>query len=123
MATDPHVPWIEKLIRDAQAAGEFDDLPGAGAPIEDLERSYEPAWWARRFIERERLNEAAIELASRIRRDLPRLLADRDEAKVRRGLEAHNIEVGRINADLPEHERLEALDVGRILSERSRRHG
>lgn len=120
--TDEHLPWFERLIRDAEAAGEFDDLPGEGEPIADLDRPYAAGWWAKRFMERERLNEAAIELAARIRRELPRLLAGRDEPVVRERLHAYNREIGVINTGLPDAERLAPLDIDRILSDRRRRH-
>ena len=29
--------WVERQIREATARGEFDNLPGAGKPIEDLD--------------------------------------------------------------------------------------
>lgn len=41
-------------------AGEFDDLPGAGKPIPDLDRPYDPEWWARKLIERERLRDIGL---------------------------------------------------------------
>ncbi len=119
---DEHLPWFERLIRDAEAAGEFDDLPGKGKPIADLDRPYAAGWWAKRFVERERVNEAAIELAARMRRELPRLLAGRDEAVVRERLDAYNREIDAINAGQPEAERLALLDVDRILADRRRRH-
>ncbi len=46
--------WIDRQIREAQQRGAFDDLPGAGKPIEGLDDP-DPDWWAKRLIERERL--------------------------------------------------------------------
>ena len=47
-------PWIERIIREAAEAGEFDGMPGTGRPLDDLERPYEPDWWVRRWFLRER---------------------------------------------------------------------
>lgn len=121
MSDDRHVPWFERLIRDAEAAGEFDELPGKGKPIGDLHRHYEAGWWARRFLERERLNDEAIELASRLRAELPRVLAGRDEEAVRARLDAYNEEIAAINAGLPEAQRLSLIDVELMLAGRRNR--
>ena len=43
---------VEQQIRAAMARGEFDDLPGAGKPL-DLDHR-EPGWWAEQFVRRER---------------------------------------------------------------------
>jgi len=32
----------------------FDDLPGAGRPIRDLDRIRQPGWWATRLVKNER---------------------------------------------------------------------
>lgn len=47
--------WIDRQIREAQERGAFDNLPGAGKPIEGLD-DRDPDWWAKRLIEREGLN-------------------------------------------------------------------
>ncbi len=43
---------VEQQIQAAMARGEFDDLPGAGKPL-DLDPR-EPGWWAEQFVRRER---------------------------------------------------------------------
>lgn len=122
MARPDHLPWVERVIRDAEAAGEFDDLVGTGKPIDDLDRHYEPAWWARRFIERQGRNDAAADVAARLRRELPHVLADRDEGTVRKRLEAYHDEIVSINHGLASNDRLEPLDVEQMLTDRARRH-
>ncbi len=47
----------EQRIREAIEAGAFDDLPGLGRPIPDLDRPYDPMWWVKRWLARERLDE------------------------------------------------------------------
>ncbi|MGX1933950.1 DnaJ family domain-containing protein [Microbacterium resistens] len=46
---------VETAIQVAIRRGEFDDLPGAGKPLEGLAASSDPDWWIRRKIEREGL--------------------------------------------------------------------
>src|SRR5215471_7365332 len=52
---DQQVLWVDAQIRDAMARGEFDNLPGAGKPIEGLDGTYDPEWWVKGLIKRERL--------------------------------------------------------------------
>ncbi|MCR2812415.1 MULTISPECIES: DUF1992 domain-containing protein [Microbacterium] len=54
MSTD-RAAYIETAIQQAIRAGEFDDLPGAGKPIEGLGVAHDPDWWIRRKIQTEKL--------------------------------------------------------------------
>ncbi|KQQ05675.1 MULTISPECIES: J-domain-containing protein [unclassified Rathayibacter] len=47
--------FIETSIQQAIRRGDFDDLPGAGKPLEGLGQAHDPDWWIRRKIERENL--------------------------------------------------------------------
>ena len=51
--------WLESLverrIREATERGEFDDLPGAGRPL-DLRDSDDPDWWIKRLARRENID-------------------------------------------------------------------
>ncbi|GGS43640.1 MULTISPECIES: DnaJ family domain-containing protein [Streptomyces] len=52
----PFESWVDKQIRDAQGRGEFDRLPGAGAPLPaDVESTYDELWWVKRKLAREGL--------------------------------------------------------------------
>ncbi len=46
---------VDKAIREAQERGEFDNLPGAGKPL-DLSDSGDPDWWVKRYAARENLD-------------------------------------------------------------------
>jgi hypothetical protein len=52
---DPYESFIEKQIREAQERGEFDNLPGAGKPLQGLE-SPDPDWWVKQLVRREGLD-------------------------------------------------------------------
>lgn len=47
----------ENRIREAIEEGKFDRLPGAGMPLAGLDEPYDPLWWVRSWIRRERLRE------------------------------------------------------------------
>ncbi|MEU1972961.1 DUF1992 domain-containing protein [Microbacterium sp. NPDC019599] len=47
--------FVETAIQQAIRRGEFDDLPGAGKPLEGLGERHDPDWWIRRKIEQEQL--------------------------------------------------------------------
>lgn len=47
--------FVETAIQLAIRRGEFDNLPGAGKPIEGLGTHHDPDWWIRRKIETENL--------------------------------------------------------------------
>ena len=47
--------YVEVSIQQAMRNGDFDDLPGAGKPIDGLGDVHDPDWWIRRKIQRENL--------------------------------------------------------------------
>jgi hypothetical protein len=51
--------WVEAQIQQAQNAGEFDDLAGAGKPLQ-LAESHDPDWWVKDFIRREKIDTGAL---------------------------------------------------------------
>jgi len=93
-----HEPWVERLIREAQERGEFDNLAGAGKPLPPFERQNDENWWVRGLIERENLDMTAAlppQLALRKEsQDLPqRILREHSEQRVRDLLEDFNARV------------------------------
>lgn len=95
MAGQPY--WesaVEKQIREAQERGDFDNLPGAGKPL-DLSDSDDPDWWVKRFARREKLDlGGALPGALALRKEAagyPESLVDvRTEAQVREIVEDYN---------------------------------
>jgi hypothetical protein len=63
---------IERRIREAMERGEFDDLPGAGKPIADLDQPEDELSWLRRWMKREGidLSKELAELSPEQRRRL-----------------------------------------------------
>lgn len=52
-----HESWVERQIREAQERGDFDNLPGAGRPLEGLDDP-DPDWWLKKMMAREGLDMA-----------------------------------------------------------------
>ncbi len=52
---DPAESFPDRLIREAMAAGEFDDLPGSGKPIPGRGTPDDAGWWIRDWVGRNRL--------------------------------------------------------------------
>lgn len=47
--------WVDLQVRQAMERGDFENLPGAGKPIEGLGATHDPDWWVKRLVERERI--------------------------------------------------------------------
>ena len=45
--------WVERQIREATERGEFDNLPGAGRPIDGLDEPHDELWWVKQKLRRE----------------------------------------------------------------------
>ena len=56
--------WVDAQIREAMARGDFDDLPGAGKPLQ-LGDSHDPDWWLKKLVERENIAVLPPSLALR----------------------------------------------------------
>jgi hypothetical protein len=50
--------WVDFQVRRAMERGEFENLPGAGKPL-DLPAQHDPDWWVKRLIEREKISGIA----------------------------------------------------------------
>lgn len=84
--------YVETAIQQAIRRGEFDDLPGAGKPL-DLGGTHDPDWWIRRKIESENLTglgPPALTLRVEHAELAERMDAIGHEADVREALEDFN---------------------------------
>ena len=57
--------WIDRQVREAEERGEFDDLPGAGRPIPDLDKPFDELRWVKEKLRREGLTYMAPSVALR----------------------------------------------------------
>ena len=90
---------IERQIREARAEGRFDQIEGAGRPLADAEAPYDPNWWTKRLIERERVSELppALAIRSRVERELDGLFALESEEAVVSYVATHRGAIGYVS--------------------------
>lgn len=92
---------IEAQIKAARRRGDFDNLPGAGKPIEGLDRD-DPDWWLKNKMKEEGLEGGVVVPSLQLRADVPRELArirlmkDRDTART--ALAALNLRIHKVNS-------------------------
>jgi len=112
--------WIEAQIRVAQEQGAFDNLPGAGKPLPNLDQEHDPLRWVKQLAEREQLSllPPSLELLRKVEKELAALEKLPDEATVRRRVAALNVEIARLNATAGEGPptRLGKLDVDQVVA-------
>lgn len=60
MKKDPseQATWIDELINEAEARGEFDNLPGTGKPISGAGTKDDDLWWVRSWLERNKESDS-----------------------------------------------------------------
>ncbi|MFG3099064.1 DUF1992 domain-containing protein [Streptomyces sp. NPDC048182] len=88
--------WVDHQIREADACGAFDRLPGAGRPLpSEVEASYDELWWVRRKMAREGLSALPPTLALRKEAEdaLAAALDAPSEGAVRRIVEDVNVKI------------------------------
>lgn len=111
--------WIDKEIRDAMERGEFDDLPGKGKPLPDIDRPRDELWWVRQKLKRE--NVQLLPPSLQVRKDLDAVrerIAATDDEKVVRALVADiNEKIREVNRSIVSGppSTLVALDVERVV--------
>jgi hypothetical protein len=112
--------WIDAQIRVAREQGAFDNLPGAGKPLANLDQPYDPLWWVKQLVRREQVSDLppSLELLRKVERELAALEKLPDEAAVRRQVAALNVDIAKVNATVVEGPptRLGTLDVDRIVA-------
>ena len=65
--------WIDRQIRVGMENGAFDELPGRGKPMRDLDRPRDEMWWVRDKVRRENLRHVSPTV--QVRRELDAALA------------------------------------------------
>jgi hypothetical protein len=119
----PGVTWesfVERKIREAQERGEFDDLAGAGQPIEGLDDRDE-LWWIRQKLRQENISYLPPALAVRRQRDDALDLINRatTESAVRSIVAEVNAKIVEVNRNpmLGPPTTVMALDMERVVRE------
>lgn len=91
--------FVERQIRAAQESGEFDDLPGFGKPLPDIDEPYDEMWWLKKKIKRENLSLAppAIQIRCDLEITLKCVMELTSESDVRDKITALNERIRRAN--------------------------
>ncbi len=112
--------WVEEQIQRAQQEGEFDRLEGKGKPIPGIEAPYDPLWWIKRLLEREKLSvlPLALEIRATVDRVIEGLWLLDSERDVRERVAAINAEIARANRTTAQGPptTLSPLDVDEVLA-------
>jgi hypothetical protein len=87
--------WIDRQIRVGMESGEFDNLPGAGKPIADLDQVSDDLWWVKQKLKREKVSFLPASLALRKEAEEARDAAAQadSEAEARRIITAINAKI------------------------------
>jgi DnaJ homologue, subfamily C, member 28, conserved domain len=51
----------ENRMREVMERERFEDLPGFGKPIADIDEPYDPDWWVKKWIRREEMSRMLAE--------------------------------------------------------------
>jgi hypothetical protein len=115
--------WIERQIRVAMEEGAFDNLPGAGKPLPNIDRGFDLNIWVRQLVQREQLSISSmlppsLELLRKVETEIAAIGQLGDEAMVRSRVAALNAEIAKVNATVTEGPptRLGTLDVDQVVA-------
>jgi hypothetical protein len=92
--------WIDRQIRQGMENGDFDNLPGHGRPLPDLDTVHDEMWWVRKKLRREQVSFLPPTLAIRKELDdtLEAVAAAGTEAEVRASVAGINARIRQVNA-------------------------
>ena len=95
----PQETWVDKLIREAEERGEFDNLPGKGKPIKGLDRPWSLDDWARDMVKREGVSilPPGLQLRRDVERELEQMMDLALEEGVRRAVAKLNDHIRETN--------------------------
>jgi Domain of unknown function (DUF1992) len=89
---------VDRQIREAQEAGEFDRLPGLGRPLPGAGGEYDEDWWVKDWVRREQVT-GVLPATLTLRKDVEDVDATvdrlRTEAEVRAAVAELNERIGR----------------------------
>lgn len=112
--------WIDEQIRVAREQGAFDNLPGAGKPLSNLNQEYDPDWRVKQLVQREQISilPPSLDLLRKVETELGAIEKLHDEGTVRHQVGALNVEIVKVNATMLRGPPtpLSALDVEKVVA-------
>lgn len=125
----PGVSWesfVERQIREAQEAGEFDHLPGFGRPIPELDEPEDELWWVKNLLKRERLSllPPSLEILRTVEVGLEAIASLHSEDEVRKAVAELNAKIRRANFAIAwgPPSTISPLDADEVLAQWRRKH-
>jgi len=87
--------WIDRQIREAAERGEFENLPGTGKPIQDLDKPHDENWWIRQKLRSEDLSylPPSLALKKEVQNAIDSALSAKSEIEVREIIEQINAKI------------------------------
>jgi hypothetical protein len=118
--------WIDRQIREAAERGEFENLPGTGKPIANLDKPHDENWWIRQKLRSEDLSylPPSLALKKEAHSAIDTALCAKTQIEVREIIEQINAKIVRANRlgiDGPPVS-LVPYDVQRVLRDWQERH-
>ncbi|MEY2426258.1 MAG: hypothetical protein QOI61_1830 [Actinomycetota bacterium] len=112
--------WVDAQIREAKERGEFDNLPGTGKPLTNLDGNHDELWWIKQLLKREELSftPPAIALRKAVEDLLDSVAKLPTERAVRANAEELNTRIRELNRIPPMEgppSNLMPLDVDRLV--------
>ena len=91
---------VERQIREGIEGGEFDNLPGAGKPLDGLDSPHDEEWWIKQKLRRENVSHLPPALAVRKELEvaLERIAAATSEVIVREIVTEINARIVHVNS-------------------------
>ena len=119
--------WVDRQIREARERGEFDDLPGAGKPLPDIDRPFDEQWWVRKKLKEENLSflPPALEVRKKLDKAREQIGSARSERRVRLIVTDINERIREVNRSAVQGPAppIMPLDEEQIVSEWRERRG
>ena len=119
--------WIDQQIRAGIEQGAFDNLPGQGKPIADIDRPHDELWWVKQKLRSEEVQLLPPVLAVKKELEIAREGIERasSEAQVREIVAAINEKIRTVNMHATEGppSDLMPLDEETVVARWSETHG
>src|SRR3954470_11164692 len=83
---------VDRQIREAQEAGEFDRLPGLGGPLPGAGTEYDEDWWVKEWVRREQVT-GVLPATLALRKDVEDVAAAADRLRTEAAVRTHVAEL------------------------------
>lgn len=118
--------WVEGQIRQGMERGEFDDLPGAGKPLPNIDQPHDEMWWLKEKLRRENVSSLppALAVPDELEDALDRIAKADTESAVRQIVAVINERIVQVNSRTTSGPPTSVmpLNVDRVIEEWRNRH-